>query len=183
MRMRRMERTKPIVLRPFRKLLGYGVAARLSLTIPLAAVALWLTIPTGTWWIVIVGEASAVVLSCALTLAFLRTGIELGDAWVIERGLLGWERTTRASQIDTVWRVEVYQPGSHETLPNLFVVAADGRLLLRMRGQYWAEADMQRVTAVLGAKVRHEATPMSLRELAATAPRLLYWFERMSRGV
>jgi hypothetical protein len=183
MRTRRMERTAPIVLRPFRKLLRYGVAARLSLTIPLAAVALWLTIPTGTWWIVVVAEASALLLSSALTLAFLRTGIELGDALVIERGLLGWESTTRSSEVDTVWRVEVYQSGSHETLPNLFVVGADGRLLLRMRGQYWAEADMQRVTSVLGARVTREATPMSLRELAATAPRLLYWFERISRGV
>jgi hypothetical protein len=180
MRNDREQGQAPVVLRPFRRLLRYGIAAVFALTVPLCAVALWLTLGSGRWWVVVVGEGGAVVLSLALILAFLRTGIEINDGGVRERGFFGRSILACSANVETILLVDLYQPNAAETLPNLFVMGAGNRLLIRMRGQYWAEPDMLRVAAALAVTITRQPTPMSVRELAVSSPQLLYWFERYS---
>ena len=51
-----------------------------------------------------------------------------------------------------------------------------------MRGQFWSQADMERVIEELDVPVTRPEEPMTLNQLRRTWPRLLYWFERARLG-
>jgi hypothetical protein len=81
----------------------------------------------------------------------------------------------------TVLLVHLYEGSTLDTQPQLFVTGADGRVLIRMRGQFWALEDMERVAEELDVPVTRSAESMTLTELRRTSPELLYWFERFPR--
>ncbi|TFB64034.1 hypothetical protein E3N86_03860 [Cryobacterium sp. Hz7] len=138
----------------------------------------WLSIPNGTWRPVAI--AQVVLLSiCGLAyLAYTRTIIRVDAEGISERGFMGLVKDFSADEIGSVVLLDLYRSGALDTQPQLFVTGTDGRLLVRMRGQYYSRGAMDTVVDQLGVPMVRVPEPMTLQDLNRVRPELLYWFER-----
>jgi hypothetical protein len=173
---------REIVLRPHRHLFLRGIVAILALTTPVFAVVYWLTIPSAAWPFVLIAHLVVIGATVLGVASFLNTTIIVSRAGVRERGFFG--RTVRVApgEAGAVILVQVYEGSTLDVLPQLFVASPQGRLLIRMRGQFWSPEDMERVAEELDVPVTRPEQPMTLSQLRRAWPRLLYWFERIPFG-
>ncbi len=171
--------TRETVLRPFRYLFTRGVIAILALTTPVFAVLYWLSIPTGGWPLVLIAHLLVVAATVLGVYSFLSVTITVGTDGVRERGFFGRVVTVRPAEVGSVLLVQLYESSTLDTLPQLFITGLDGRLLIRMRGQFWSLEDMERVAEELDIPVTRPQDSMTLAQLRRTSPELLYWFERV----
>ncbi|GAA3892345.1 hypothetical protein GCM10022381_37590 [Leifsonia kafniensis] len=167
-----------IRIRPHGHLFRQSTVALLLLLTPIFAVILWLTIPNGTWLPVVVALLVVMLLFGLAMIAFYRTSIWVGRSRIAERGFFGRMTSIPADSIDSIMLLELYESGTLDTHPQLFVSGTDGHVLLRMRGQYWSREDMESVAEHLEVPIVHVPDPLTLRELGESRPELLYWFER-----
>jgi hypothetical protein len=165
-------------LRPFEHLFRQSTVAILAFFAPLFAVLYWLTIPRGVWLPVAVAQAFVILLYGLGTIAFHRATIWVDHAGITERGFFGRVDWFPVASIGNIVLLELYQSDALDTHPQLFVTGSDGRLLIRMRGQFHSRGAMETVVQQLGAPVVLIAEPMTLQELNRAHPELLYWFER-----
>ena len=169
------------VLRPHAHLFTRGIVAVLALTTPVFAVLYWATIPAGPWPFVIGLHLLVVAATTVAVLAFFSTTIEFGPDGVAKRGFFGRTVVVRSGTVKSVAIVNLYEQSTLDTLPQLFVTGTDGRVLIRMRGQFWAVEDMERVAEELDVPVTRYVESMTLTELRRSSPELLFWFERFPR--
>ena len=173
--------TKSVVLRPHAHLFTRGIIAVLALTTPVFAVLYWLTIPDGVWPIVLAIHIVVVVATVLAVFAFFGTTIQILPDGVRERGFFGRVTDIRPGMVGSVVLLDLYEGSTLDTLPQLFVTDAHGRLLLRLRGQFWSREDMERVAEELDVPVTTRSESITLTELRRVSPELLYWFERFPR--
>jgi hypothetical protein len=166
------------VLRPHGDLLKQASFAFVALVTPLFTALYWLSIPGGPWLAVLIAQGLVTVVFALGVVASLRAVIWVDRTAVTERGFFGRSNTYSASEVGSVVMLELYQSGALDTHPQLFLVDADGCLLLRMRGQFWSRASMEMLAESLGKPVNRVPEPMTLRDLNRARPELLYWFER-----
>lgn len=165
-------------LRPHRDLLKQSTLALLAFFAPTFAVLYWLTIPSGQWMPVLLSQLG-VTLVCGFGLvASYRAFVRVDGAGISERGFFGRHTTFPSASIGSVVLLELYLSGALDTLPQLFVTGHDGRLLLRMRGQFWSRDAMNTVADELGVPIVRVPEPLTLADLNRLRPELLYWFER-----
>jgi hypothetical protein len=83
------------------------------------------------------------------------------------------ERIARAVLLD------LHRTLAAEPRRQLFVLDTDGRVLLRMRGDYWSTESIHSVAEhLVTVPVEHVENALTLEELQRTNPLMLYWFER-----
>jgi hypothetical protein len=151
----------------------------LALAVPLFGTVVWVLRPVSP-------PAMAAAVAGLLVLAGLasltwhryrRTQIQVSRQGLVERGFFGRVQRVPREDVEGVLRLETYRGDTLETVPQLFVVDREGRCLVRMRGTFWDDAAMDAVASILevGQSVRNE--PVTLSELRASDPHLLYWFE------
>ncbi|MEO7017222.1 MAG: hypothetical protein ABI130_03765 [Leifsonia sp.] len=169
------------VLRPHAHLFARGLVALLALTTPVFAVLYWITIVSGDWPVVLAIHLLVVVVSTLAVLTYLSTTIQFTANGVRERGFFGRTIQVRHDMVGSVQLIDLYEGSTLDTRPQLFVTGLDGRLLIRMRGQFWALADMERVAEELDFPITKRPDSVTLAELRRTSPELLYWFERFPR--
>jgi hypothetical protein len=169
-------------LRPHSHLVRQTTLSILAFFAPVFAVLYWLTIPLGQWHHVAVAQAIVMVGAALGIIAFLRTNIWVDETGITERGFFGRLTSFDREQIGSIVLLELYQSGAIDTHPQMFVTDADGRLLVRMRGQFYSRGAMDLVIDELGAPVVRVPEPMTLAELNRLRPELLYWFERRITG-
>ncbi len=169
------------VLRPHAHLFTRGIIAILALTTPVFAVLYWLTVPDGVWPLVLLAHVLVVGATVLAVFSLFGTTITLTGAGVRERGFFGRTVLVRPGDVGAVMLIRLYEGSTLDTLPQLFVTAPGGRLLLRMRGQFWSQEDMERVAEELDVPVTRPEDSMTLTQLRRTSPQLLYWFERLPR--
>ena len=174
------ERTHEI--RPLGHLFRQTVIALLAFFVPLFAVLYWLTIPRDLWLPVALGQfvASGIILFGVY--AHRNTCITVSPLGFSERGFFGRTTQHAAATVDTIVLLDMYQSDTLDTYAQLFVTGRNGKVLLRMRGQFWSRTDMETVIEELAAPVLRISAPMTLRELNRMSPELLYWFERRPVG-
>ena len=169
-------------IRPLGHLFKQGLIAVLAFFLPLFAVLYWLTIPRGLWLPVLIVQL--ITSSCILYAVYAHNHakIVVSPLEITERGFFG--RTTRycTAAVDSIMILEMYQSDTLDTHAHLFVRKPNGTVALRMRGQFWARDDMEKVIDELAAPVIRVAEPVTLRDLNRTNPELLYWFERRPVG-
>ena len=160
-------------------LLAQGIAALLALSVPILVVLYWLTIPTGAWVWVAVAQAVILVAMILSTVRFLRVRVSITTTHLLERRC--FFGTTR-SPLDSIARVimlELHRTMASQSRLQLFVLDSGGLPLLRMRGEYWSRNSINRIASHLTmAPIEHIDHPVTLDELQATRPEMLYWFER-----
>ncbi|MWC00082.1 hypothetical protein [Agromyces seonyuensis] len=164
-------------LRPRRSLAALVSATTASAALPMLGVLLWVTAELGTWPAIVGAAVLMLVLAGVAFLLYRRTTIWVSANGIIERGFFGTVTKVGVDDIDRVLRLDLYRANSPETTPQLFVLGHDGRRLLRMRGEFWDECDLDEVMRTLGVAITQRSTPVTLAELRKTDRRLLYWFE------
>lgn len=166
------------VLRPHRDLFVRGLTAVLALTTPVFAVLYWLTIPDGDWGYVLLAHVLVILATILGVYSFFSATITLRADGVHERGFFGRTRLVRPVDVGTILLMRLYDGSTLDTLPQLFVTGRDGRVLIRMRGQFWSTEAMERVAEELDVPVTRPEEFLTITQLRRTSPELLYWFER-----
>jgi len=169
------------LLRPHSHLFTRGLIALLALTTPVFAVLYWLTIPDGEWPLVLGLHVLVVTAAALAVLAFFGTTIQFTAGGVRERGFFGRTREVGHGTVGAAILIDLYESSTLDTQPQLFITDKNGRVLIRMRGQFWALNDMERVAEELDVPITKRAESVTLAELRRTSPELLYWFERFPR--
>lgn len=169
------------VLRPHRDLFARGLTAVLALTTPVFAVLYWLTIPDGDWKYVLSAHVLVVLGTILGVYAFLSATITIQPDGVRERGFFGGTRFVRSADVGSILMVRLYDGSTLDTLPQLFITGHDGRVLIRMRGQFWSVDDMELVAEEFDVPVTRPEDFLTMTQLRRRSPELLYWFERMPR--
>jgi hypothetical protein len=160
-------------------LLAQGIAALLALSVPVLLVLYWLTIPTGAWVWVALGQAivfAAVVLG---VIRYLRVRVSVTPTHLLERRFFFGTNRIPLDSIGRVVMLEMHRTMASQSRLQMFVLDKEGLPLLRMRGEYWSRNGINRIASHLTtAPVEHIDHPVTLDELQATRPEMLYWFER-----
>jgi hypothetical protein len=162
-----------------RRLLGQGLVAVVSLTAPILLALFWLTIPDGPWPAVVAAAIAVVVVFGYAVVQYFRVAVVVTPTHLIERTFFG---TTRRVPIEHVARavlLDLHRTLAAEPRRQLFVLDAEGRVLLRMRGDYWSTHSIHEIaTHLVTVPVEHVESALTLDELQRTNPLMLYWFER-----
>ncbi|HEY9425261.1 MAG TPA: hypothetical protein VIP54_10730 [Microterricola sp.] len=155
-----------------------SMLAAAALLVPVFAVLYWLTIPSGTWLLVVVAKVLVVGILIYLGSVFYRTSVRVSPTGVRETGFAGPRRYIPRDEVEYVLFVSFYRGHTLDTENHLFIVGHDGDTLLRMRGRYWTTDDMRRVIEVLGAPATIIDEPQSINDFMRENASLLYWHER-----
>lgn len=151
----------------------------LALAVPLLVTVVWVLRPLGRPALIATAAGALVFLGLAALAwhRYRRTRIQVSRLGLVECGFFG--RVVRVPREDVagVLRLETYRGDTLETVRQLFVVDRDGRCLVRMRGTFWDDASMDAIATTLDVPQSVRNEPVTLAELRATDPRLLYWFE------
>lgn len=164
--------------RPREQVFTQSMLAAAALLVPIFAVLYWLTIPSGTWLIILLAKALVLGVLVVLGMTFYRTSITVSSTGVRETGFAGPRRYISRDEVEYVLFVSFYRGHTLDTEDHLFIVGPDGNTLVRMRGRYWTAADMRRVIDVLGAPATIIDEPQSLTEFMRENASLMYWHER-----
>lgn len=151
----------------------------LALAVPLFGTVAWVLRPFEPETRAVAAAALLVFLGlAALTwYRYRRTQIQVSREGLVERGFFGRVQRVPREDVAGVLRLETYRGDTLETVPQLFVVDRDGRCLVRMRGTFWDDRAMDAVASVLEVGEVERNEPVTLSELRASDPHLLYWFE------
>ncbi len=160
-------------------LLAQGIAALLALSVPILIVLYWLTIPTGAWVWVLLAQFVVVVAVAVCTVRFLRVRVSVSATELIERHFFMGQTRIPIDTISRVVMLEMHRTMASQSRLQMFVLDKAGRPLLRMRGEYWSRNSINRIANHLTVvPIEHVDHPVTLDELQATRPEMLYWFER-----
>lgn len=166
------------VLRPLPHLFRRGLTVILALTTPVFALLYWVAIPGDAWAVVLIAQFALVGAAILCLRALVATTITLGVGGVCKRAPFGRSVVVRPADVASILLVNLYETSTLDTLPQLFVTGHDGQTLLRMRGQFWALDEMERVAEELEAPVTRPAESMTLTQLRRAWPGVLAWWER-----
>ena len=149
-----------------------------ALTLPIFAAMLWFAIPRGTWPRVIIAFVFVLVLYLAGVAMLRAVSIRIGHDGLVERGFFVRVNRIPAKRIALAIIVDVYRGATTETTRQLFLLDGAEVLLLRMRGEFWSNEDIETVAAAFDVPIRRRGDPVTAASLRAEMPELLYWFER-----
>jgi hypothetical protein len=139
-----------------------------------------IVLPDGPWLAVVVTQLVAVLLAGAGAVGYFRSAIWIGpdSSLITERGFFGRLSTFDKADAESILLAEVYTSDGSESRPQLVVLGANKRRLLRMRGQYWTREDMNVIVAALDVPVYSIPETVSMGELRNDYPHALYVLER-----
>jgi hypothetical protein len=167
------------LIRPRTALLRQLALAALALVVPLGAALLVLAIPTGNAAAVILGVVVVVLLGALLAALYLSSYVRIWDrTGDVETRFLGRRTRFRRSSIHDLLVVHVYQGLTLDTQPRLFVLDAEGRLLLRLSGHVYDLWTMRAMAADLDLPLTEQAKVLTMSELRGTRRGILPWYER-----
>ncbi|WP_156109763.1 hypothetical protein [Cryobacterium sp. MLB-32] len=165
-------------MRPHKHLLRDTLTIFLAFFAPTFAVLYWLNIPSGTWAPVLVAQVFFTLMYALGLIAAYRVVICLDDTSITERGFFRPLTTFPLATVGSVVLLDLYASAALDTNPQLFVTDRDGKLLIRMRGQFWTPGDMHALVDEIDVPIVRVPEPMTLADLNRLRPELLYWFER-----
>jgi hypothetical protein len=164
-------------LRPQRSLFWQALGGTLAFLLPVSAL-LFVTLPDGPWQIILALQIVCVVAFLAAYFSYRNLGFWVGPSGIAERGFFGRTQYFPREEVDSILLVNTYHGAGTETVPQLFVCDANGKQLLRMRGQFWSLASMEDAAEALDVPLTFVSDEVSKTELLDSHPGLLYWFER-----
>jgi hypothetical protein len=166
------------VVRPRAQIFSQTRLVAAALVLPIFAAMFWFAIPRGTWPRVIIALAFVVVVYTAGSLLLRGVSIRISHDGLIERGFFVHDNRIPAKRIATALVLEVYRGATTETNRQLFLLDSSGELLMRMRGEFWTNDDIEMVAEAFDVPVQRRADPVTSARLRAELPDLIYWFER-----
>jgi hypothetical protein len=169
-----------LTVRPRRSLFRRIVLQAGFVALPLIGIAIWSEqqFSRDSRWALAWSILILAALAVYVIVRYRRTEISVSPFGLVERGFFGGLNSVAARDVVSIVRLHTYRRASDETTPQLFLVGRDGRCLLRMRGAFWDDESMDAVSACLGVEEIVRPIPLTLSELRASDPKLLYWFEQ-----
>ena len=165
-------------LSPNRSLFWQGVSGVLAFLVPISTVLYFLTVPDGPWHGVLVSQIVVVAVFVLAVISYRSTGFWVSRSGISERGFFGRWSYVPVESIVMILLANTYRGSGSDTAPQLFVCDADGKQILRMRGQFWSVENMRIVSETLDIPLTELGESVSTSELLDSHPGLLYWFER-----
>ena len=167
------------LLRPRAALLRQLALAALALVVPLSAALLVLAVPTGNAAAVILGVGVVVFIGTLVAGLYLTSYVRISHATGdVESRFLGRLTRVRGSTVHDLLVVHVYQGLTLDTQPRLFVMDADGRLLLRLSGHVYDLWTMRSMASDLDLPLTEQAKVLTMAELRGARRGILPWYER-----
>lgn len=154
-----------LVAKPTRARWADAYAVFTAITVPLFGTLYLLTAPAGPWVAVAVAHAVLIAVFAALELRLRRSGVRLTPTILEERSWLRSAVSTPAEQVAGVLLLDIYRGLTDGTHRQLFLIDADGRTLLRMRGQLWSKADLAAVAAYYAVPITDPGRPMTWKSV------------------
>lgn len=167
-----------VVVRPRAQIFSQTRLVAAALILPVFAAMFWFAIPRGTWPRVIIALLFVVVLYAAGAALLRGVSIRVTHDGLIERGYFVHNNRIPAKRIATALVIDVYRGASTDTNRQLFLLDSTGELLLRMRGEFWSNDDIDAVSQAFDVPIQRRHDPVTAARLRAELPDLLYWFER-----
>ena len=172
-----------ITLVPGREFLVRGIVAG-AITSSLVFGALyWVTAPHDLWPALLAAQLAVWAVFGLLAAAYLRAAILVNGDGLQVHGCFHRVRRIAREDIESVRSIDVFRSVTMDSLPHLYVCGANGRVLLRLRGEFWSRADMERLAAALGMRRTVAPDPLTLAELRTGHPSLVPWWQRDLRQV
>jgi len=166
------------LVRPRAQIFSQTRLVAAALILPVFTAMFWFAIPRGTWPRVVIALLFVVALYAAGAALLRGVSIRVTHDGLIERGYFIHNNRIPAKRIATALVVDVYRGASTDTNRQLFLLDSTGELLLRMRGEFWSNDDIDAVTHAFDVPVQHRQDPVTAVRLRTEMPELLYWFER-----
>lgn len=162
-----------------RSVLWQGLAVSLALAVPTLATLYWLAIPANAFWWVF--GAQTLFLACGLLtiVRYFRARVTVVNDELTEVSFFGPTHHTPMSSIGRAIVMSLKRNASMKPTTQMFVLDNNGALVLRMRGEYWTDDDINSIAErLVTVPVEHIQGTVTLDELQRTNPDMLYWFER-----
>lgn len=172
-----MPETVRVRVVPKRDLLVTALLSVLLVMLPLFGVLYWFGADHNAVPLVLAAHIVVVVGSLALLLRQLSIDTVVTDAEIRGRGIFSPMVRVPLDRIASVHLVPTFVGHQAEAVTQLLVRDASGRRLYRMRGNFWAVGDLERVAAALPVPATTVRDPMTLPEFFAAYPGSAYWFE------
>jgi hypothetical protein len=151
--------------RPRRNLWSTAWVAWLAFTTPVFASLYLLTIPHGGWVPFALAHVFLMALFAAVAGRLRGAGVLLSADGIREREYLGALKFTPVEDVAAVLVVRLRDSYTDKVMPQYFVTDRAGRTVLRLRGQLWHPADVERMVEFYGVPVRVEDSDMTWPEL------------------
>lgn len=175
---RRRERRDIVAVRPGRGFLRNGLIAIAIASTLVFGVLYWLTAPTNGWPGLLVAHAALWFAVGVLALAYLSARIGIADDGLRVRGCFHPVRLIPRDAIESIRVIDVFRSITIDYLPHAYVCGPNGRVLLRLRGEFWSRADMEALATALHMPLTVVAEPVALAELRADYDSLVPWWQR-----
>lgn len=172
-----MPETVRLLVRPKRDLLVTGLLSTLLVMVPIFGVLYWFAVDHDAILTVLAGHVVVLLAAVALLVRQLTVSTVVTSHEIRGRGIFSRMVRVPLERIASVHLVPTFAGHHPEPVLQLLVRDAAGRRLYRMRANYWAPGDLERVAAHLPVPAEVGAEPMTLREFFAAYPGAAYWFE------
>ncbi|SEB88093.1 hypothetical protein SAMN04489806_2023 [Paramicrobacterium humi] len=163
-----------------RSVLWQGIGVSVALAVPTLVTLYWLAIPAGAFWWVFGAQTLFLVVGIVVLVRYFRARIRVTADTLEEVSFFG---ATRRTPTETIGRAIVMSLRRNASMPptmQMFVLDSEGRLVLRMRGEYWSDDDINAIAErLVTVPIEHIQGTVPLDELQRTNPDMLYWFERL----
>ncbi|BDZ45737.1 hypothetical protein [Naasia aerilata] len=160
-----------VVVRPSRRIFQpRGTLTIALVTLPPFLSLYWLTSSTGGWPYVLTVHVVILAMVGLVSRQVRRISVTVDEAGIRRRNLLGRTRSVPSSDVHSAIVVRVLSTSSKGATPQLFVLDASGRAVLRMLGSLWSRDALTAVETALEVPVQHLPAPIGRREF-----RLGFW--------
>jgi hypothetical protein len=159
-----------------------AIVAASALLVPIFIVLYWLAIPRNTWIFVAAVQLGLTALGVIGVWGVRRMSVTVTAHKLSSRNLLGRMTTFGRSDIASAVFVDLYQSGTLDSLPHLYLLDSAGDVLMRLRGQIWPRSTLENMIDTLGVSVARPPDPLTMTELARLWPKLVHqWSRRIAR--
>ena len=161
------------VFRPRQRIVPRAIIAALALFVPLLLVLYWLSIPRQTWPFVLEIQCGFTALGVIFALGVSKISLTITAEGLSIRRLLGRQTHVAAADIGGLLLVELYQSGTIDCLPHLYVLDEAGEVLVRLNGHVWSRHTLESVIDEISVAVLRPPDPFTVAELGRLRPRLV----------
>lgn len=144
--------------------------------VPLFGVLYWISAEQGNWRRVLVVQVILVFVVAIVWTRHAGAFAEVGERTVTKQAFFGSSIVPR-DRIATARMMSTWRQGSSEAIPQLLLLDADGRTLLRMDGTFWDADSMERIARAVGVPIERDEAPSATKEFLAENPTAAYFYE------
>lgn len=171
--------TGETTIRPRRFSLWYCALVAGVLVVPIFITLYWLALPADLGGAVTIGLGAVLLLALVAALRYLAVRTVVSDGTVTVTPYWGRQRMFRTDEVTRTIVMQLKRDGGAHAFTQLFVFGRDGRLLLRMRGEFWADDAIDTLASrMVTAPVQHLEDAMTLEDVQRSKPTALAWYER-----